>query len=64
MQWSQNRILDFAKELMATGDIRVGAENFNSQGVYPLRATCASEAWVSHINTGKDAALKIVQSID
>ena len=44
---SQARILGVAEELMATDEIRVGAENFNSQDIDPLRAKRTFEAWVS-----------------
>ena len=59
---SQARILGFAEELVATDEIRVGAENFSSQGIDPLRAKRASEAWLSLITTCKGTALEIVQS--
>ena len=61
---SQARILGFAKELVETDEIRVGADNFNSQGVNPLRAKRASEAWLFLITTCKDTALEMLQSTD
>ena len=61
---SQARILVFAKELVATDEIRVGAENFNSQGINPLRAKRASEAWFSLIAICNDTTLEIVQTTD
>ena len=61
---SQARILSFAEELVATDEIKVGAEDFNSEGIDPLRAKRASEAWFSLITTCKGTALEIVQSID
>ena len=47
---------------MATDEIRAGAEDFNSQGIDPLRAKRASDTWLSPITTCKGTALKIVQS--
>ena len=65
MYSSQARILGFAEELVATYEIRVGAEDFNSQGIDPLRAKQhASAAWLSVITTCKGTALEIVQNID
>ena len=61
---SQARILDVAEELVETDEIRVGVDNFNSQGVNPMRAKRASEAWLSLIITCEDTALKILQSTD
>ena len=64
MYLSQARIFGFAEELVATGEIRVGAEDFNSQGINPLRAKRASEAWLSLITISKGTALEIMQSTD
>ena len=61
---SQARIPDFAEELVATNEIRVGAEDLNSQGIDSLRAKCASGAWLSLITACKGTVLEIVQSID
>ena len=64
MYSSTTRILDFAEKLVATDEIRVGAEDFNSQGIAPLRAKRAFEAWFSLTATCKGTALEIVQSTD
>ena len=61
---SQARINSFAEELVATDEIRVGAEDFNSQGIDSLRAKCASETWLSLTTTCKGTALRVVQSTD
>ena len=60
----QAKILGFAEELVATDEIRVGAESFSSQDNDPLRAKRASEAWLSLITTCKGTVLEIVQSTD
>ena len=60
---SQARILGFAGELVATDKVKVGAEDFNSQGIDPLGAKRASETWLSPITTCKGTALEIVQSL-
>ena len=65
MYSSQARILGFAEELVATDEIRVRAEDFNSrQGIGLLRVKRASKAWLSLITTCKGTALEIVQSTD
>ena len=64
MYSSQAWILGFAEELEATDKVRVGAEDFNSLGIDPLRAKRASEAWLSLIATCKGTALKNVQGAD
>ena len=61
---SQSRILGFAEELVATDETRVGAEDFNSQGIDPLQTKRASEAWLSLITTCKGSALEIMLSTD
>ena len=61
---SQTRINGFAEEMVATDEIRVGAEEFNSQGIDSLRAKYASKARLSLITTCKGTALKVVQSTD
>ena len=61
---SQTRIHGFANEVVATDEVRVGAEDFNSQGIDSLRAKCVSEVWLSLITTCKGKALEIVQSTD
>ena len=61
---SQARILGFAGELTATEEIKVGAEDFNSEGIDPIRVKRASEAWLSLITACKGTALDIVQSTD
>ena len=61
---SQTRILGSTEELVATDEVRVGAEDFNSQGIDPLRAKRASGAWLSLITTCKGTALDTVQSTD
>ena len=53
---SQARILGIAEEMVATGEIRVGAEDFNSQGIDQLRAKRAFEAWLSLLTTCKGTA--------
>ena len=53
---SQARILGFAVELVATDEIRIRAEDFNSQGIDPLRVKRASEACVSFVTTCKHGA--------
>ena len=58
------KINGFAEKMVATDEIRVGAEDFHSQGIDSLRAKCASEARLTLITTCKDTALKIVQSTD
>ena len=47
---------------MAMDEIRVRAEDFNSQGIDPLQAKCASEARLSLITICKSTALEIAQS--
>ena len=61
---SQARILCIAEELVATDETRVGAEDFHCQGIDPLRAKHAFEAWLSLLTTCKGTALEIVQSTD
>ena len=59
---SQARILGFAEELVSTDEIRAGAEDFSSQGIDPLRAKRASEAWFFLITTCEGTALEILES--
>ena len=54
---SKARVLGFAGELVATDEIKVGAEDFNSRGIDPLRTKRASEAWLSLTTTCKGTAL-------
>ena len=56
------RILGFAEELVAKDEIRVGAEDFNSQGIDLLQAKRASEAWFSLIATCKGTVLGIYRA--
>ena len=62
MYWSYVSILGFTKELVTTDEIRVGVENFNSNGFDRLRAKRAFKLWLSLITTGEGSALVIVQS--
>ena len=64
VQSSQAKINGFAEKMVATDEIRVGAKDFNIQGIDSLRAKCASKARVTLITTCKDTALKVVQSTD
>ena len=61
---SQAKILGFTAKLVATDEIRVGAENFSCQGINPLRAKRASEAWLFLVTSCKGTALEIVESND
>ena len=58
------RIPGFAEELVSTDEIRVGAEELTSQGIDPLLAKRACEAWLSLIITCKGTALETVLSTD
>ena len=64
MYLSQARVLRFTKKLVATAEIRVGAKDFNSQRIDPLRAKRASKVSFFHTATCKGTALEIVQSTD
>ena len=64
MYSSQAKIVGFAEDLVVTDEIRAGAEDFNSQGIDPLRAKCASDAQLSLITTCKVTAPEIMQSTD
>ena len=64
MYSSQAKILGVAEELVASNEIRVKAEDFNSQGIDPLRTKRASEAWLFLTTTCKGTALEIVHSTD
>ena len=61
---SQARKIRLRRGTDGNGRDGVGAEDFNSQGIDPLRAKRASEAWLSLITTCKVTALEIVQSAD
>ena len=61
MYLSQPRKIGFVEKLVATDEIRVVSEDFNSQGIDLLRE---KRAWLSFINFCKDTALEIVQSTD
>lgn len=62
MLTSHARTLGFTGEVVVTNEIKIGAEDFKSQNINPLREKRASKAWFSIITAYIGTGLETVQS--